>query len=92
MDCKGKHCVISPPWLEWLDYVKLSTLVSTSLQAVCKEWGGSGDITQPMMSSVGSKYVISVYALKNECRKMEDHHDCRVNVTSMFGLQVQLHI
>ena len=55
---------------------------------MCREWGGSGDITQPMMSSVGSKYVVSVHAIKNGRRKMEDRHDCCVNVNSMFGLEV----
>ena len=57
-----------------LDYIKLSILVSTTLQAVCREWGVGGDITHPMMSLVGSKYVVSVDAIKNGCRKMEDRH------------------
>ena len=72
-----------------LDCVKLSNLVSTTLRTVCREWGGIGDITQPMVSPVGSKYVVSVHAIKNSRRKMEDRHECCVNVNSMFGLEVQ---
>ena len=75
--------------LGWLDCGKLSASVSTVLQPVCKEWG-SGGVTHPMTDSVGSKYTVSVHAIKSSRRKMEDRHECCVNVNPMFGLEVQL--
>ena len=66
---------------------KLSTSVSTVLQTVCREWG-SGGVAQLMAASVGSKYVVSVHAIKNSRRKMEDRHDCCVNINPVFGLEV----
>ena len=56
---------------------------------VCRGARGSGDVTQPMVATVGSKYVVSVHAIKNSRRKMEDRHECCVNVNSVFGLEVQ---
>ena len=35
------------------------------IQMVCRGAGGSGGATQPMMASVGGKYVVSVHAIKN---------------------------
>ena len=63
--------------------------MSTVLQMVCRGAGGSGGVTQAMIASVGSKYVVSVHAIKNSCRKMEDHHKCCVNVDPVLGLEVQ---
>lgn len=66
---------------------KLATAVLTALQKVCREW--SGAIPQSVMASVGTKYIVSDYAIKNSRRKMEDRHEYCVNVNPMFGLEVQ---
>ena len=71
-----------------LDCGKLSSSVSTTLQTVCREWG-SGDVTQPLTAPVTGKYVVSIHAIKNSRRKMEDRHECCVNVNQVFGLEVQ---
>ena len=57
---------------------------------VCRGARGYSDgVTQPMMATVGSKYVVSVYVIKNSRRKMEGRHECCVNVNPVFGLEVQ---
>ena len=35
---------------------------------VCRGAGGNGGVIQPMMGTVGSKYVVSVHAIKNSRR------------------------
>lgn len=41
------------------------------------------------MAPPGAKYIVSVHAIKNSRRKMEDRHECCVNVNQIFGLEVQ---
>ena len=70
-----------------LDRGKLSITVSTTLQKICKEWNDNSPL--PAMAALDPKYIVSVHAIKNSRRKMEDRHECCVNVNQMFGLEVQ---
>jgi len=68
-----------------LDCGKLFAAVLTTLQKVCRNWS----CDQPQLTvSPGGKYIVSIHAIKNSRRKMEDRHECYVNVNPMFGLEV----
>ena len=86
--CHYNSTVICFIILGRLDCGKLSITVSTTLQKICREWNNSNS-PLPAMAPPGAKYIVSVHAIKNSRRKMEDRHECCVNVNQIFGLEVQ---
>lgn len=57
-----------------------------AIRRVCEEWADSlPELTTP---PPGAKHELSLYAMKNARRKMEDKHALCVDVNSLFGLKV----
>ena len=57
-----------------------------AIRRVCEEWADSlPELTTP---APGAKHELSLYAMKNTRRKMEDKHALCVDVNSLFGLKV----
>lgn len=57
-----------------------------AIRRVCEEWAES----LPVLTTPGpdAKCDLSLYAMKNTRRKMEDKHALCVDVNSLFGLKV----
>lgn len=60
-----------------------STLLAAILD-VCREWTES----LPQLTQVPGNIELSVHAIKNTRRKMEDRHAVCVDINSLFGLKV----
>lgn len=65
-----------------------ATAVGSALLAaildVCREWTES----LPQLTQVPGNIELSVHAIKNTRRKMEDRHAVCVDINSLFGLKV----
>ncbi len=57
------------------------------LHSVCEEWAAS----LPLMTAPVDKVDLSIFAIKNTRRKMEDRHALCVDVNALFGLKVWTH-
>lgn len=64
----------------------MSSVLLTAIQDVCRDWSES----LPLLTQVPGSIEISLHAIKNTRRKMEDRHAVCVDVNSLFGLQVCL--
>ena len=68
--------VLSPP--------AVATAVLGAIEEVCRVWAE----TLPHLTQVPGSIELSVHAIKNTRRKMEDRHAVCVDINSLFGLQV----
>lgn len=72
----------------YLFAVLSATAVGTALLAaildVCREWTES----LPQLTQVPGSIELSIHAIKNTRRKMEDRHAVCVDINSLFGLKV----
>ncbi len=57
------------------------------LHSVCQEWAGN----LPLMTAPVDKVDLSIFAIKNTRRKMEDRHALCVDVNALYGLKVLTH-
>ena len=62
----------------------MSTVLLTAILDVCRDWVKA----LPPLTQVPGSIEISLHAIKNTRRKMEDRHAVCVDVNSLFGLQV----
>ena len=56
-----------------------------AILGVCQEWAES----LPRLTQVPGDIELSLYAIKNTRRKMEDRHAVCVDINSLFGLKVR---
>ncbi|XP_065890179.1 protein phosphatase 1E-like [Dysidea avara] len=66
-----------------LDCGKLSTAVSNALQRICGTWKAN----LPQLAPPNKRYTVSIRAIKNSRRKMEDRHEHYNDINHLFGLE-----
>ena len=72
--------------IEKLDCGKLSVAVCSALQRICGTWKAN----LPQLAPPNKRYTVSVHAIKNSRRKMEDRHEHYNDINHLFGLAVSV--
>jgi len=72
--------------IEKLDCGKLSVAVCSALQKICGTWKAN----LPQLTPPNKRYTVSVHAIKNTRRKMEDRHEHYNDINHLFGLAVSV--
>lgn len=76
--------VINNHLLAVLSAVAVGSALLAAILNVCREWSES----LPHLTQVPGSIELSVHAIKNTRRKMEDRHAVCVDINSLFGLKV----
>ena len=79
-------CVLVVLFIGKLDCGKLSTAVSNALQRICGTWKAN----LPQLAPPNKRYTVSIRAIKNSRRKMEDRHEHYNDINHLFGLEVSV--
>ena len=62
----------------------VATALLYAIEEVCRSWAE----VLPQLTQVPGSIELSLHAIKNTRRKMEDRHAVCVDINSLFGLQV----
>ena len=62
----------------------VATALLDAIEEVCRSWAEA----LPQLTQVPGSIELSLHAIKNTRRKMEDRHAVCVDINSLFGLQV----
>lgn len=73
------------PPLSGLDGERVARALLETVQRVCAEWAEA----LPFLTGPPERVELSLFAIKNTRRKMEDKHALCVDVNSLFGFKVQ---
>ena len=65
----------------------MGTALLAAILEICQEWSE----TLPELTQIPGDIELSVYAIKNTRRKMEDRHAICVDINTLFGLKVREH-
>ena len=69
-----------------LSAVAVAKALLAAIEGVCQSWAES----LPALTQVPGRIELSVQAIRNNRRKMEDRHAVCVDINSLFGLEVCL--
>jgi hypothetical protein len=71
------------PVLKFLSATAVGSVLLAAILSVCQEWAES----LPHLTQVPGSIELSLHAIKNSRRKMEDRHAVCVDINSLFGLK-----